>query len=244
MSERGGRIAVVLEAQGAPPDGQALLTVSDTGCGMSREVQARIFEPFFTTKQAGEGTGMGLAVVHGVVASHGGSITVESTVGGGTTFHVSLPLVSGAASKEAELAAPTRARSARVLVVEDEPALARLQAHVLAREGYKVTAAGHGMEALRLFSADPDAFDLVVSDLAMPGLTGEKLAQAIHVVRPGLPFLLVSGFIGALGNRTPRDLGVNAVLAKPHTPRDLLEAVRDALDAATQARASRAPEAT
>jgi CheY-like chemotaxis protein len=208
---------------------------------MQREVLARIFEPFFTTKQPGEGTGMGLAVVHGVVTSHGGSITVESAVGVGTTFRVSLPLVSGAASTEAELAAPLRARSARVLVVEDERALAQLFVHVLTRDGYKATSASNGMEALRVFSADPDGFDLVVSDLSMPGLSGDRLAQAIHVVRPGLPFVLVSGFLGALGARTPSELGVHAVLAKPHSPRDLLEAVRDALEAGPPSRASRAP---
>ncbi|MBX3222843.1 MAG: PAS domain S-box protein [Labilithrix sp.] len=230
MSNR-GTISVRLDAVGCPPDGNAVLTVSDTGCGMTPKVQARIFEPFFTTSSVGQGTGMGLAVVHGVVTAHGGTIDVSSAPKKGATFRVSIPLVRGVVNKSAPPPpSPSVARKGRVLLVEDDRGVAHGATALLKRSGYDVTHAANGIEALRVFSAAPAAIDVVLSDLAMPDLAGDKLAQTIHIVRPSLPIVLMTGFSELLNTDDLRDLGVIATLAKPWTSNELLTCIQEALE--------------
>lgn len=225
MRDRSGSISVRLEARGEPPDGEAVLTVRDAGCGIPADVRERLFEPFFTTKPVGEGTGMGLAVVHGIVTAHGGVISVESAPDAGSTFAVSLPLVSGVAVTKAPAPPAIEKGTGHLLIVEDERAIARLSARALERSGYTVAIASDGMEGLRMFSAAPDAYDVVLTDLAMPDLTGDKLARAIRVVRPRQRIILVSGYLGSLTAGEARDLGVSILLPKPFTQHELVDAV-------------------
>ena len=225
----GGRLAVRLAAE--PPGAgatHAVLTVSDTGPGVPPELRDRLFEPFFTTKPVGEGTGMGLAVVHGIVAAHGGSIAVERAPGGGACFRVTLPLTAATGPAAAAPAEPARG-SGRVLVVEDEPALARVVERALARAGYEVARCATGADALRAFEAAPAATDVVLSDVAMPGMTGDELARALRRLRPDLPVILMTGFSHTVTPERARELGVAALLHKPVTPDELVAAVRDAL---------------
>ena len=235
MSSR-GTISVRLEAIGAAPVGEAILSVSDTGCGMTTETQSRIFEPFFTTRRVGEGTGLGLAVVHGLVTAHGGTITVTSAPQAGATFRVSLPLVSGVPERTASPPPPPAAiQSCRILLVEDEPGVAYGAMMMLKRMGYEVTHASDAIEALRIFSTAPDAVDVVLSDLAMPGLSGDRLAQAINIVRPSLPIILMTGYSEPLRRVDLRQLGVVATLAKPWSSAELLASIQLALETSSKA---------
>ena len=232
MRDRAGTIGVRLDVVVGEAGSDARLCVSDSGCGISPEVLPRLFEPFFTTKPPGAGTGMGLAVVHGVVTSHGGTITVDSAPGGGATFRVALPVISGVPASASAVAPEMSGvtHSGRVLIVEDEPVLARLTGRSLARAGFAVTIAMNGIEGLQVFCADPDRFDLVLTDLTMPGLSGDKLARAIRIVRPELPIILISGFAGGLDD-DPAASHVTAILTKPVRPQELLSAIRGALTA-------------
>jgi two-component system cell cycle sensor histidine kinase/response regulator CckA len=212
--------------QAEPP--QAVLEVRDTGPGIPADVRDRLFEPFYTTKPVGEGTGMGLAVVHGVVAAHGGTIGVESAPGLGACFRVALPLADGAPPPAAAPAPPPRG-TGRVLLVEDEPALARFAVQALTRAGFAVHACHDGAEALRVFGDDPAAFDILVSDVAMPGLTGDKLARELLRLRPTLPVVLMTGFSHSVTSDRAAALGAATLLQKPFGGRELVAAVRDAI---------------
>ena len=170
------------------PGRYVCLTVKDTGHGMDRATLARVFEPFFTTKTAGVGTGLGLAVVHGIVKSHDGTVLVESAPDRGTTFQLYFPLLAcDAASDAAETMDVPRGDGERVLFVDDEPTLTDVAQRMLERLGYRVVALASSTEALAAFRADPSAFDVVISDLTMPGLTGMQLAAELRRLRSGLP---------------------------------------------------------
>ncbi|MEO8627573.1 MAG: PAS domain S-box protein [Betaproteobacteria bacterium] len=200
----------------------ARLAVSDDGCGMDHATAERIFEPFFTTKPPGQGTGLGLSVVHGIMRGHGGAVTVYSQPGKGTTFHLYFP----AASTEARVAPPkTRAtrpaHGERVLYVDDEHALVQLATRALQRLGYRVTGYSEPAAALRDFQADPNAFDVVVTDLSMPGMSGFELARAILAIRPDLPLLMTSGYVNPRDEDTARSIGVRSMILKPGTVEDL-----------------------
>ncbi len=187
------------------------LSFSDTGAGMEPGVVARMFEPFFTTKAPGEGTGLGLAVVHGIVEDHDGAILVESAVGQGTTFHLYFPVLEPA---ETIPAAPIpRGHGEHILLVDDEPAIVRIGKRMLERLGYRVTTAQTAGEALTAFLADPTGFDLVISDLTMPGKTGLDLARDIKTAAVGTKFLLTTGQPDAIDRTTTP--AIDAVLSKP-----------------------------
>jgi len=208
------------------------LTVRDTGHGMDHATRERIFEPFFTTKPPGEGTGLGLSVVHGIVAAHGGAIHVESAPQQGTTFTVYLP-VSEAPTSAAPAIVPTDLKGQeRVLVVDDDAAVAAVTQRVLERSGYQVTMRTSSSEALALLRVDPGRFDLLLTDQTMPGLTGMQLAEAVHAVRPDLPIILTSGFADLPGADQRRVLGIHELIMKPANPLDLAGAVRRVLDRA------------
>ncbi len=233
MSVRGGEMEVVLDAltlsvedseglRGLHEGLHVRLTVTDTGSGIDQATLDRIFDPYFTTKPASQGTGLGLAVVHGIVLSHHGAITVRSTFGQGSTFAVYLPAAHGPA-EQAHLAADgvPRGRGEHVLFIDDEPALVRLGIRVLERLGYRVTGCQDPSAALEMFRSNPHAFDLIVTDLAMPPMTGFDVAQAILALRPTVPVLLTSGYMRTEDRDAAAALGIRDVLPKP-TTRELL----------------------
>lgn len=206
------------------------LSVSDTGCGMDASTLQRIFEPFFTTKPPGEGTGLGLAVVHGIMKSHDGAITVESQPGKGTTFHLYFPVYGGAASEtQLQTGSVPGGQGQRVLFIDDEPPLAFLGRKLLERAGYTVTIQTNSVEALAAFRSNPAAYDLVITDLTMPNLTGADLASELLKLRPNLPIVLTTGFTGAMNSAKAQALGVRELVLKPLNGRSLAEAAHRAL---------------
>jgi two-component system cell cycle sensor histidine kinase/response regulator CckA len=206
------------------------LTVNDTGHGMDRATLERVFEPFFTTKDPGLGTGLGLAVVHGIVRNHDGVALAESAPGAGATFRLYFPLL---APTEARPATPVaeipRGSGQRVLFVDDEPALASVTRRMLERLGYNVLALRSATDALTAFRADPAGFDLVISDLTMPGLTGAQLAVEMRRVRANVPVILSTGYLDRLDAEAARLLHVRELLIKPYTTETLASAVHRAL---------------
>jgi two-component system cell cycle sensor histidine kinase/response regulator CckA len=216
------------------PGDYALLTVSDTGVGMSDEVQAHIFEPFFTTKEPGKGTGLGLSTVYGIVDQMEGSIRVRSQLDRGTSFAIYLPAIPGSVpAPPAEPAPAEPARSSEtILLVEDEPAVRRLARRALEAQGFRILEAGNGHEALELCEKHVTELDMLLTDVVMPRMSGVELASRLTAIDPSLRVLYMSGYTeDALGQR-----GVlspdTAFLNKPFTPATLLEAVRGVLDKA------------
>ncbi|MBN1841088.1 MAG: response regulator [Deltaproteobacteria bacterium] len=209
------------------------LTVSDTGHGMDRGVMERIFDPFFTTKEPGRGTGMGLAVVHGIVKSHGGAITVNGEPGEGTTFDVYLPrLESHTALEEALTAEPVaRGKEQRILFVDDEEQIVRMGQQMIERLGYSVTARTSSGEALEAFRYEPEKFDLVITDQTMPNMTGAELAQKLMGISPDIPIILCTGFSEVMPEEKARAIGIREYLMKPVLAHDLGRAIRRVLDA-------------
>ena len=208
------------------------LAVRDSGPGISPGVQDRIFEPFFTTKAPGEGTGLGLAVAHGVARGHDGEILVESAPGRGALFRVFFPLAMQGRASAPEPETPLVGGRERILLVDDEPDLVEIGRRGLTALGYTVTASSAPGDALRLFRNTPQAFDLVITDLSMPQLTGLQLAEAIHALRPDLPVILCTGFSEAVRPELVSPLGVREILHKPLVRKSLAAAVRRALDQA------------
>jgi CheY-like chemotaxis protein len=206
------------------------LVVRDTGCGMSREVLARIFEPFYTTRENGEGTGMGLAVVHGIVKRCRGAITVESEPGRGTTFEILLPVAARIAPAAPAPAPALVGGTERILFVDDEPLVTRLAGDALGLLGYRVRVCSNGLEALAAFEADPAAVDLVISDMTMPGMTGDVLAGRLKAVRPELPVILCTGYSEKTSAETARAQGIDAFVMKPVLMADLTRLIRGLFD--------------
>lgn len=210
-----------------PPGHYVCLTVSDTGTGMSEEVKARMFEPFFTTKEVGKGTGLGLAMVYGIVKQHNGYILVESAVGVGTAFTLYLPCTEDDLTLDHALVVETLATSGEktILVVEDEPVLQELAVLILERKGYKVLPAANGMEAIEIASSYPGAIHLLMTDAIMPGMGGLELAEKLCQERPHIPVLLVSGYTEDRFPETIPPSLVTNFLNKPYSPGELLNRV-------------------
>lgn len=203
------------------------LTIKDDGVGMSEEVMGRIFEPFYTTKGEGKGTGMGLSMVHGIVDDCGGSISVESQLGTGTTFEVYFPLVRAEAeakTEEEDNIAPTG--EGNILFVDDEPAMVDVGETLLKRMGYKVVGISDSVEALETFKASPDAFDMIITDMTMPGMTGDVLTKYALLTRPDLPIIICTGFSERINEELALSLGAKALLMKPVESAALASAVR------------------
>ncbi|MEJ2639170.1 MAG: ATP-binding protein [Desulfosarcinaceae bacterium] len=245
MQTKGGRLTVRLgqcrlERESSErhsdltPGRYALLEVTDTGSGMSPAVLERIYDPFFTTKDKSEGTGLGLSVVHGIVKRHQGVISVESAPGRGTTFRIHLPTISQETRSETVSAKVCPTGREHILVVDDEPQVLKMCTSVLERLGYQVTAQGNPSEALQLFCQKPQAFDLLLTDLTMPTLTGDKLAYEVHRYRPGLPVVLFTGFSDSLSKELRRQSGIHTVISKPILRQELAMAIRRALDAGSE----------
>jgi PAS domain S-box-containing protein len=226
--------ATVVEAPPTlPPGPYARLTIRDTGGGMPPEVLERIFEPFFTTKGVREGTGMGLAVVHGIITSHEGAIMVTSTPGQGTTFEVYLPRTSGRPGESAMRESTVPHGTECILFVDDEVSLAHLGQEVLERLGYTVVVRTSSLEALEAFRAMPNRFDLVITDQTMPHMTGEQLARELRRLRADIPIILCTGFSHTMVAEKAQALNINAFLMKPLVTRDLGMAIRQILDRKT-----------
>jgi two-component system, cell cycle sensor histidine kinase and response regulator CckA len=200
------------------------IRVTDTGDGMSQETQRSIFDPFFTTKPMGEGTGLGLAVVHGIVRDHEGAILVDSEVGRGSCFDVYFPEydveLSEPAPPKSKLA---RGNGQRILFVDDELSLCRSVGRLLERLGYKVSTHNDALEALECFRAEPKAWDAVLTDLTMPGLTGLELAREVRSIEPNVPIVVMSGFSGTWNAESIRAQGVTDLIAKPLSTERLSE---------------------
>jgi PAS domain S-box-containing protein len=233
-----GTLRVTLETaevdvEGAlAPGTYARLTVEDTGAGMDEATRGRIFEPFFTTKEVGKGTGLGLALVYGIVTDAGGAIDVASAPGRGTAFTIYMPRVDVAVPADDEKQGPVaRGHGERVLVVDDEQPLLAVTAEVLSRLGYEPIAFSESRAALAEFEAQPGRFDAAITDEVMPGLSGTELAGVIHRQRPDLPILLVSGYIGPMMSERAMAAGVNEVLKKPVQSREMAAALARVLAA-------------
>ena len=206
------------------------LTVSDTGPGIDLAIEERVFEPFFTTKGVGEGTGLGLSIAHGIVTAHGGAITCRSKAGKGTSFFVYLPRLDEAVVEKWEHSEAAPKGDEHILFVDDEESITRLAQQMLPALEYRVTAFTSSVEALEAFRAAPAGFDLVITDLAMPKLTGVDLARKLTEIRPEVPVLLSTG----LREQIPRDgldkIGIRAYITKPFGVRDLAGIIRRTLD--------------
>ena len=208
------------------------MTVADTGQGIDKALQERIFDPYFTTKRKGKGTGMGLSVVHGIVKNCGGDIRVESAPGQGAVFRVYLPAHNTVIPPPAKVAATETVggHQETILVVDDEPQIARVMQLMLESLGYRVTAYTSSRDALQDFGDAPQAFDMVLTDMTMPELTGEELAHAILQKRPDIPIILCTGFNEHMNEERARRLGIRRLIYKPIVRNTLADVVRNALD--------------
>ena len=207
------------------------LSVRDTGDGIKSEAQERIFEPYFTTKEKGEGTGLGLAVVQGIVKSHNGAVTVESKAGQGSTFHVYLPIIQRDVITDEAGSTPLSMGSERILLVDDEQPLVEIGKQMLERLGYTVTARTSSIEALELFKTQPNRFDLVITDIVMPNMTGEKLAEKLMDIRADIPVIFCTGYSEKFTRKHASAMGVRSFLMKPLLMKDLANTVRQTLAA-------------
>ncbi|MBC8433025.1 MAG: PAS domain-containing protein [Desulfobacterales bacterium] len=205
------------------------LSVTDTGHGMPPGLLEHIFDPFFTTKQQGEGTGMGLSMVHGIVKSHGGTISVYSEPGEGSIFNVYLPAIESRSEQKAREEKPVPTGTERILFVDDEQALVNMGKQLLESLGYKVTTRTSSIEALKLFKVQPDKFDLVITDLTMPNMTGDELAQKLMAVRPDIPVILCTGFSTKMTEEKTKKMGIRAFVLKPVIKQDIAETIRKVL---------------
>ena len=208
------------------------LIVSDTGCGIDREIIERIFDPFFSTKTFGEGSGMGLAVVHGIVKSLNGAIKVESELGKGSAFRVFLPRIEGDSGRETDGAEPVcnSDQIPRILFIDDDDVLLKVGERMLERLGYRVTGKNNAVEALASFETNPDQFDVVITDQKMPKMDGLRLAQGIRDVRPDIPIIMCTGYTEEIENAKLKNLGIWELVRKPVVFSELAEVARKVLE--------------
>ena len=210
----------------------AALTVRDTGCGIPEDLLSRVFDPFFSTKEKSKGSGLGLANVHRIVGSFGGAIRIVSEENEGTQFEVLLPLCRDDGTPHTitnRAAKPPRGHE-RILIVDDESPVAQFEAEVLRLLGYSVSVSNDSCAALRRFESMPNDFDMIITDLTMPGLTGIELAQRIHSIRADIPVLLCTGFADSRTVEKSLAAGIHSVLYKPLLPKELATGVRQTLD--------------
>jgi len=244
MREQGGLMEVALSQveigdgddspdSRLPPGLYLVLTVSDTGLGMDQATMERIFDPYFTTRKHGEGTGLGLAVVLGIVKKYGGDIRVYSEPGQGASFHVYFPVLGKAAEGlTAILSAPMVTGDERILLVDDELTIVESMQKMLEFHGYHVTAKNSSVEALEAFRLAPQDFDLILTDQTMPRLTGDQLVLEMKKIRPDIPIILCTGFSNMIDEIKARALGIDAFLMKPVLRKELVETIRNVLDKA------------
>ncbi|MBU1137573.1 MAG: response regulator [Proteobacteria bacterium] len=243
MREKGGELSVslqpieltyedVVNKRPLPPGSYIKLSISDTGIGMTNEVLSRIFEPYYTTKAKGEGTGLGLAVVHGIVSSYHGDINVYSEPGKGTTFNIYLPNATSSAEiiSPEKISPPLPTGNERVLLVDDDEMIAKMNKKMLEKLGYQTTVLTNSLETLAAFQKNPDKFDLLITDMTMPNMTGAELTRRILAIRSDLPIILCTGYSDLINEEKAKAIGVSHYVMKPVIMKDLANVVRKALD--------------
>lgn len=243
MEDRGGVLEITLEtlslvdeslaqSQGLQEDSYIRLTVKDTGQGIDQKIKANIFEPYFTTKDIGKGTGMGLALVHSIVKGYDGAITVQSEVGKGTAFHIYLPLVEGDVATQDTVKDSVQylTGSERILFVDDEIGVVDAVGQMLELFGYKVTVRTSSIEALEAFRHNPQGFDLIISDMTMPNMTGKELCTEILSIRPDIPVIMCTGFSEKIDEKRANDIGIKAFVMKPIVMNEMANTIRGVLD--------------
>jgi PAS domain S-box-containing protein len=214
----------------AQPGEYLKIAVSDTGPGIDQDILDKIFDPYFTTKQKGEGTGMGLSVVQGIVQNCRGFVTVKTFPGKGACFNVYLPIIHMDEPVQIKVDMAVPGGHENILFVDDEPPLADLSKQILERMGYRVTIKTSSLEALDLFQSDPDAFDLVITDMTMPHMTGDVLTRKLQAVRPGIPVIICTGYSEKVTQEMIDRLKIRALIMKPIIRDELLLTVRQAID--------------
>ncbi len=205
------------------------ISIKDTGGGIPEKIREKIFNPFFSTKPSGEGTGMGLSVVHGIINSLNGDIALVSEIEKGSTFHIALPLKESETSKESVKWIQPKSGNERILFVDDEVRITKMATLMLNSLGYKSTVTSSSLKALQIFTESPNDFDLLISDQVMPDMTGSELAMKVREIRPEMPIMICSGFTGKLSETKAEELGVNKFMIKPITRRDLGESIQELL---------------
>jgi|GEM_PF-6105115 len=242
MRETGGVIEISLDAifldarqakkhAGLSRGAYLKLSVRDTGTGIAPEILPTIFEPFFTTKEADQGTGMGLAVVHGIILNHGGEILVESKPGKGSIFHVLLPRIEAAAVKTSGKKKPVPTGTERILLVDDEKILINVWQEQYRALGYRVVAKQSSRDALKIFQKEPGNFDLVITDLSMPRMSGDALAKKILEIRPDMPIIICTGISERISTERLKKLGIKALVMKPMRLHEIAKTIRNVLKA-------------
>ena len=212
------------------PGTYVCLTVADTGSGIDSHILPRIFDPYFTTKDKDKGTGLGLAIIHGIVKGHNGHISVSSEPGKGAEFRVYLPAIEAICEAEHTSSQAVSGGDERILLVEDKKDVLDIEQQLLEFLGYRVTARSSSQDALELFKVRPDSFDLVLTDLTMPNMSGDELAGELIKIRPEIPIILCSGFSEVLSESRAAALGIRGMMMKPVTMNDLSRVIRDVLD--------------
>ncbi|MBW2604579.1 MAG: PAS domain S-box protein [Deltaproteobacteria bacterium] len=212
------------------PGNYVKLTVSDTGQGINPELKKRVFDPYFTTKEVGKGTGLGLSVVHGIVKSLEGAISVGSELGKGTAFCIYFPVIEEEAVIETEMVEDLPTGNERILFVDDEESIVYVGQNRLERLGYRVVTKMNPVEALELFRANPDQFDLVITDMTMPHMTGDQILEEILKIRPDMPTILCTGFSEKIDEEKAKEIGIRQYIEKPVKRSDLAKLVRKVLD--------------
>ncbi|MBI9092984.1 MAG: response regulator [Desulfobacterium sp.] len=240
MEETGGCLRVNLRRvrlesgplilSGSSPGDYAILTVVDTGVGIEKGIQDKLFDPYFTTKGQGKGTGLGLSVVQGIVKSCKGDISIYSEPGQGTEVRVYLPLVESKVQKAIDQTQAIEGGTEKILLVDDEAHIIHMEKQMLTRLGYRITAQTESAEALEVFKTSPGAFDLIFTDMTMPGMTGFELAMEIKRIRPDIPVILCTGFSDQMIEEKSKALGIDMVLLKPVVRWEMAQAIRGALD--------------
>jgi signal transduction histidine kinase/DNA-binding response OmpR family regulator len=211
------------------PGAYLKITVSDTGTGISKDKLEKIFDPYFTTKGGKEGTGLGLSVVHGIIRNHGGEITVKSKTGQGTTFTIYLPLSAQTATNHVAVTKKLPKGSERILFIDDELPITDMNRQRLSLLGYQVTAVSNSPEALRRLMANPGKFDLIITDMTMPRMSGEQLSIEAQKIEPNIPIILCTGYSKKISKKKAAAIGIRAVLMKPVTIREMAETIRTVL---------------
>ena len=241
MEDQGGKLDVTLKEidldmddlkdPAMLPGSYVCLTVADTGAGIDKSILDRIFEPYFSTKEKDKGTGLGLAMVHGIVKSYGGDLRVYSEPGKGSAFHVYLPVIqTRAETKETRVVSPVEGGKERILLVDDEEQIVRMSQQMLERLGYHVTARTSSIETLEAFRAAPDKFDLVITDTTMPNMTGIELARKLMEIRSDIPIIICTGFSEKISADKATAMGIRGYVMKPIVKSELAKKMREVLD--------------
>ena len=240
MEETGGILSITLKKKILSPDDLSLepsiqpgqfvqLSIGDTGAGINPEIQDKIFDPYFTTKAVGKGTGMGLAIIHGIVKNYGGVISCRSQPGKGSIFDIYLPVIEHPEPPENTPEYPSPLGNEHILVVDDEEALVKMTKSRLELLGYKVTTRTNSLEALAAFLAQPYAYDLVITDQTMPGITGSDLAGRMLQIRPEMPIILCTGYSSLISEEKAMAMGIKGFALKPLAKNDIAALIRKVL---------------